>query len=205
MAASSDSGRPGMAGGVDGADAMRRAVATAAERTDAPRHRCELLLIISSACGYARRRRAVRRTYLTLLAEGGAGVLTAAQRASVHYRFLLGVPTPEQRPDLDAEQVDAPRRMRTRTRRLRAAAATSPGRDVAPGGAQRPALRGRARVVRHRLAQDRRVLALERRHPRVPLLGACRRAQHHHQHVMRRPPSHRVMDARPSVRPHAPW
>ena len=159
MAASSDGG---VAGGVDGADAMRRAVATPAEPSDAPRQRCELLLIISSACGYARRRRAIRRTYLTLLADGDPGGLTAAQRASVRYRFLLGVPTPEQRPDLDAEQVG---------RRLRAAAAISPGHDLASGRAQRPALRGRARVVRHRLAQDRRVLALERRHARLSLLG----------------------------------
>ena len=40
--------------------------------------------------------------------------------------------------------------------------------------------------------------------PLQKLLPHCRRARHRHHHAMMRPPFHRVMDARPSVRPHAP-
>ncbi len=53
---------------------------------------CGLLLLISSAAGYERRRRAIRSTYLSDL-----------DPRRVSYRFLLGAPTQDQRAALDKE------------------------------------------------------------------------------------------------------
>jgi hypothetical protein len=92
---------------------MRSAIAVPCEPADGagPRLKCEVLLIISSAAGYERRRRLLRKTYLSLLRDGaGAGApsspLSAAQRGSIQYRFLLGAPQPEQAEALAAEQAE---------------------------------------------------------------------------------------------------
>jgi len=63
------------------------------------RVQCELLLLISSAAGYERRRKAIRATYLSLL-DGTDGA------PRVRYRFLLGAPRPEQCAALEAEQAE---------------------------------------------------------------------------------------------------
>lgn len=63
------------------------------------REPCELLLLISSAAGYERRRKAARESYLSLLAAEASTVGVA-----VRYRFLLGSPRPEQTEALQAEQ-----------------------------------------------------------------------------------------------------
>ena len=85
-------GRPEPPSDLDltGAEAMRRAVATPAAPL-AQREACDVLLFISSAAGYERRRRVVRSTYLStrLLLERATG-------RRVCYRFLLGAPKPDQ-------------------------------------------------------------------------------------------------------------
>ena len=93
-------GRPAVPSGlVSGAEAMRLAVATPADSAG-ERERCEVLLLISSAAGYERRRKVVRSTYLSLLKAGGP------LAGRVRYRFLLGAPKPEQIAALDAEQAE---------------------------------------------------------------------------------------------------
>ena len=91
-----------------GAEAMRLACATQIEPADgAKREDCTVLLLISSAAGYERRRDVVRRTYLSLLdPASAASPLSAELRASVKYRFLLGAPEPAQAAALAAEQAE---------------------------------------------------------------------------------------------------
>ena len=91
-----------------GAEAMRLACATQIEPADgAKRDNCTVLLLISSAAGYERRRDVVRRTYLSLLDPASTtSPLSAELRASVKYRFLLGAPEPAQAAALAAEQAE---------------------------------------------------------------------------------------------------
>ena len=82
-----------------GARAMADAVATPA--TPQPtRTKCEILLLISSAAGYERRRKVIRSTYLAALKA------SPALASRVQYRFLLGAPKPEQAAVLAAEQAE---------------------------------------------------------------------------------------------------
>ena len=84
-----------------GARAMELAVATpAAPQDDTPRRTCDVLLMISSAAGYERRRKTIRATYLQALRK------SPALAARVSYRFLLGAPKPEQEAVLAAEQAE---------------------------------------------------------------------------------------------------
>ena len=94
-------GRPTPPSGLDltGAHAMRCAIETPATPAES-RERCDVLLFISSAAGYERRRKVVRQTYLTALAAGSE----MARR--VRYRFLLGAPKPDQVEALAAEQAE---------------------------------------------------------------------------------------------------
>ena len=92
-------GRPQEGRHLDGAHAMALAVATSAEPVE-PRTKCDVLLFISSAAGYERRRTTVRRTYLSLLAA------RPELASRVRYRFLLGAPKPEQIAVLAAEQAE---------------------------------------------------------------------------------------------------
>lgn len=93
-------GRPAPPSDLDltGAEAMQLAVNTpssrVSERTD-----CDVLLIISSAAGYERRRKAIRQTYLALLrSEPDLG-------KRIKYRFLLGAPQVGQAEEaLESEQ-----------------------------------------------------------------------------------------------------
>ena len=78
---------------------MRCAIETPATPAES-RERCDVLLFISSAAGYERRRKVVRQTYLTALAAGSE----MARR--VRYRFLLGAPKPDQVEALAAEQAE---------------------------------------------------------------------------------------------------
>lgn len=66
----------------------------------ADRPKCDVLLFISSAAGYERRRATVRKTYLSLLRD------RPALGARVRYRFLLGAPKPDQVATLEAEQAE---------------------------------------------------------------------------------------------------
>jgi hypothetical protein len=69
------------------------------------RSECEVLLIIFSAAGYERRRRMLRRTYLSLLSpDNAASPLSPADRAAIQFRFVLGSPLAEQATTLEAEQ-----------------------------------------------------------------------------------------------------
>ena len=61
---------------------------------------CSMLLLISSAAGYERRRQAIRATYLEHLEQ------SPALASRVSYRFLLGAPKPEQEAVLAAEQAE---------------------------------------------------------------------------------------------------
>ena len=83
----------------DGAHAMALAIGTPctplAERT-----KCDVLLLISSAAGYERRRKVIRATMLQALKA------SPALAARVSYRFLLGAPKPEQEAVLAAEQAE---------------------------------------------------------------------------------------------------
>lgn len=85
---------------------MRLAVSQPSEpATGTTRESCELVLLISSAAGYERRRKTVRATYLSLLREDSAdSPLTLEQRKSIRYKFLLGAPKPDQVAALQAEQ-----------------------------------------------------------------------------------------------------
>ena len=86
------------------AEMMRLAVSQPAE-PQPDRESCELVILISSAAGYERRRQAIRATYLTLLhRENDSSPLSQDQRCSIRYRFLLGAPKPEQVAALAAEQ-----------------------------------------------------------------------------------------------------
>ena len=86
------------------ADMMRLAVSQPAEPHPG-RESCELVILISSAAGYERRRQAIRTTYLTLLhPENTSSPLSQDQQRSIRYRFLLGAPRPEQAAALAAEQ-----------------------------------------------------------------------------------------------------
>ena len=86
------------------AEMMRLAVSQPAEPQPG-RESCELVILISSAAGYERRRQAIRATYLTLLhRENDSSPLSQDQRCSIRYRFLLGAPKPEQVAALAAEQ-----------------------------------------------------------------------------------------------------
>lgn len=78
---------------------MRLAISTPATPA-ANRERCDVLIFISSAAGYERRRRVVRQTYLSALTAGSE----MARR--VRYRFLLGAPKPGQVEALAAEQAE---------------------------------------------------------------------------------------------------
>lgn len=93
-------GRPAPPADLDltGAEAMRLAVQTDATPS-AQRDSCDVLLFISSAAGYERRRKVVRSTYLSQLGSKQVG-----QR--VRYRFLLGAPKPDQVEALAAEQAE---------------------------------------------------------------------------------------------------
>ena len=94
-------GRPLEGRQLDGAAAMALAAATPAEPIPGQsRPKCDVLLFISSAAGYERRRATVRKTYLSLLAA------RPELGARVRYRFLLGAPKPEQVATLDAEQAE---------------------------------------------------------------------------------------------------
>jgi len=85
---------------------MRSAISQPCEPAEKGRAECEVLLIIFSAAGYERRRRMLRRTYLSLLRpDNAASPLSPADRAAVQYRFVLGSPLPEQEAALQAEQL----------------------------------------------------------------------------------------------------
>ena len=90
-------GRPPVPAALDHDEAMRGALSQPATPSPSP-PKCELLLLISSAAGYERRRKAVRESYLSRLRERAADIGVA-----VRYRFLLGAPRPEQAHTLDAE------------------------------------------------------------------------------------------------------
>ena len=90
----------------EGTEAMRLACTQSAEPADT-RPKCELLLFISSAAGYERRRKTLRSTFLSLLRPGAPNSpLTEEQRGGIQYRFLLGAPKPEQVAALEAEQAE---------------------------------------------------------------------------------------------------
>lgn len=82
-----------------GARAMEMAVATPAT-PQANRTKCDIILLISSAAGYERRRKVIRSTYLRALKA------SPALASRVQYRFLLGAPKPEQEAVLAAEQAE---------------------------------------------------------------------------------------------------
>ncbi|KAL1512373.1 hypothetical protein AB1Y20_005631 [Prymnesium parvum] len=90
-----------------GTEAMRLACTQPAQ-PQPHRPACEILLLISSAAGYERRRRTLRATFLSLLRPAAPNSpLTEQQRLLVRYRFLLGAPqTAEQSAALAAEQAE---------------------------------------------------------------------------------------------------
>lgn len=88
-----------------GIDAMRIAVSEPAEPLPS-RPKCDVLLFISSAAGYERRRKAQRATYLSLLRGSTASGTQSGLGGTVQYRFLLGAPKPEQAAALAAEQAE---------------------------------------------------------------------------------------------------
>ena len=123
---------------------MRLAVSQPSEpATGTTRESCELVLLISSAAGYERRRKTVRATYLSLLREDLADSPLTLDSASRSDTVPAG---------------------RTKARSGGGAAGRA-------GGARRPAP-GRARELRVALAKACRMLALGARHVRLPLLDA---------------------------------
>ena len=92
-------GRPKPPSGLDNERAMELAVGTPAE-PQADRPACDILLFISSAAGYERRRKTIRATYLQVLKSHPE----IAKR--VRYKFLLGAPKPDQVAELEAEQAE---------------------------------------------------------------------------------------------------
>ena len=69
-------------GQLDGAEAMALAAATPAEPIAGSRPKCDVLLFISSAAGYERRRATVRKTYLSLLAARPGLVAARSSRGT---------------------------------------------------------------------------------------------------------------------------
>jgi galactosylxylosylprotein 3-beta-galactosyltransferase len=98
-------GRPQLPAGLPTPEEMMRLAVSQPAEPEEGRESCELVLLISSAAGYERRRQAIRATYLTLLrSDNDASPLSPEQRRSIRYRFLLGAPKPEQAEALSAEQ-----------------------------------------------------------------------------------------------------
>lgn len=85
----------------DGERAMAIAIATPAQDASVPRTPCDVILLISSAAGYERRRSVVRKTYLSLLTAD------ASLARRIKCKFLVGAPaTSAEVAALEAEEAE---------------------------------------------------------------------------------------------------